>query len=379
MRLWLAALLALAFASQVRADAPVYLPVEGELSDARGEPVDGVVELRLRLYDRPDAGEAEHIYEEQLAQVRLREGHFSVYLGLQKPLDATTFRAAGELFLGVRVVGDGAELLPRVALGSTAYVAHARQCGDAQTLEGKRAEDFVASSYAPDFSSITGRPEQFPADAHRHDARDLTGVPPGLIDGDDDTGLTLLTSGPAILVDSAGRTAKLSLDFGACPPGSALSSVTPLGTTSCEPDDVAPLDADRVDSGELGKARYSAVRDLDSEGLLSDADTALLTRAAADSRYPSLGQCGWLGENCTGLAQNVCTVDCSKLPGTVMVSGGCDLLATASNPGIMIRSQPILSGALPESPIGFGQLTGWRCETNITGKLNAAYALCCTP
>ena len=164
-------LAALAPGFSALAAAPVFVPVQGYLTDADGNPVDAEVSLTLKLWSDMAAG-AEVFSETQA--VLVEDGFFSLYLGGagNPALDLATFREHGALFLGFAVDG-GAELAPRLPLGSVPYAGFAQYAGDAATLGGRPVEDF-----------------RLGADAVTWD--DLEGVPDTLLDGDADSlaGLT---------------------------------------------------------------------------------------------------------------------------------------------------------------------------------------------
>lgn len=146
------ALAGIAFAAVAAAQsAPSYVPVQGSLFADDGTPEDGALSLTFRLYEQSVADIAFYA-EVQLVQVD--NGFFTAYLGdgtlanlgdgsTSPALELGTFvnRPQGIVFLGVQV-GDEAELLPRLQLGSVPYSAFAQSCGDAGSLGGMAVADF---------------------------------------------------------------------------------------------------------------------------------------------------------------------------------------------------------------------------------------------
>ena len=86
---------------------------QGYLLNGDGNPVDGTVNLALRLYETTSGGDV--LWSETQTDVVVSEGIFSVRVGSVASLDAVLFGEA--LWLGVSVNG-GSELVPRTALGS---------------------------------------------------------------------------------------------------------------------------------------------------------------------------------------------------------------------------------------------------------------------
>jgi len=144
-------------ASQVAAEVPGSIPLQGYLTDDEGLPIDDTVVLDLTLY----AGNTE-LYDETQS-VAVDHGVFVVYFG-EGDLDLAWFRDHDDLSIGVAVDG-GAELTPRFDLGTAPFAAFARFADSAATA-----------------ATVTGQVAW----------TSLQGVPAALADGDDDVlgGLT---------------------------------------------------------------------------------------------------------------------------------------------------------------------------------------------
>ena len=148
----------------VLADAPAFVPVQGYFSDADDNPLEGEHNITLKLYDVHMGGEA--LFEETHS-VLVESGLVVVYLGATQSLDLSIFRDMHSLFLGMTVDQDP-EMSPRFSIGSVPFAGFAQHAGDAQTLEGRPASDFLTTEDGVDWSN-------------------LDNVPDAVSDGDDDT------------------------------------------------------------------------------------------------------------------------------------------------------------------------------------------------
>ncbi|RAL23831.1 hypothetical protein DL240_06675 [Lujinxingia litoralis] len=138
-----AALAAIAIALPTAfAEVPTFYPVQGYLTDADGNPIDGEVDIRFRLYDDAD----NEVFTE-LAAVTVNQGAFTHNVGTITSLDAELFAQFSALTLGVKV-GTDTEMAPRLEVGSVPYAARAASAANAETLDGNAATDFVAQGQA---------------------------------------------------------------------------------------------------------------------------------------------------------------------------------------------------------------------------------------
>lgn len=131
------------------AETPALYPVQGYLTDTDGEPIDGELDIRFRLYD-----ESENDVFTELATVNIDNGAFTHYVGSVETLDAELFAQYSTLTLGVKV-GTDSEMSPRMALGSVPYAARATTAAIADVavaLDGFNPLDFVPRDEA---ASIT--------------------------------------------------------------------------------------------------------------------------------------------------------------------------------------------------------------------------------
>jgi hypothetical protein len=173
----------LLFAAPAVADAPAFLPLQGVLTNTDGTPVDGDTAIRFALYTA-DMGGTELWNETQTVPVD--QGFFTVYLGDTSVLDLSLFRDNESVWLGVRVGSDSE--MSRFQVATTGFAGFAQYAGDAASLGGHAATDFVTSGSGVAWT-------------------DLTGVPADLADGDSDTtysagsGLTL--TGTTFAADQA--------------------------------------------------------------------------------------------------------------------------------------------------------------------------------
>jgi hypothetical protein len=113
MKILLAALLCAA--TLVQAQVPRTISLQGHLSQPSGSPVGGPVSMTFKLYTVASNGSA--LWEETHPAVAIGNGVFSVILGSLLPF---TVGFEQPYFVGVSVAG-GAELAPRIALGSAPY------------------------------------------------------------------------------------------------------------------------------------------------------------------------------------------------------------------------------------------------------------------
>jgi len=116
---------------------PQLLSYQGRLTDTLGVPVaDTLYAIRFRLYAVPSGGTQ---FWEETQDVRTKGGLFSVLLGSVTPIG--TVPDAGTLYLGMAVEG-GAELSPRLRIGSAAYAYLSARAADADLLQGKDTSAF---------------------------------------------------------------------------------------------------------------------------------------------------------------------------------------------------------------------------------------------
>ncbi|MCO4746601.1 MAG: hypothetical protein KC912_17535 [Proteobacteria bacterium] len=236
--------------------APGHLPIQGVLADNVGAPIDGDVTVKFRLVS-DDVGTTE--FWTETVTVAAVGGRFAINLGDVADLDLDLFATYPGAYLGVKV-GTDAEM-PLVALGHVGYAAWAENAGDADLLEGRTrteiASDIISTAnglyapvtYAPDWSELTSVPTGL-ADGdddttytagtglalssggefslnYTPDFGDLTSVPTGLADGDDDT---TYTAGSGLALASNGE---FSLNY--TPDFSDLTSV-PTGLADGDDD-----------------------------------------------------------------------------------------------------------------------------------------------
>lgn len=199
--------------SAARSAAPSFIPLQGMLTDAQGNAINGDTTMHFAIYDTDTA--ATPLWSETQS-VYVDNGFFTVYLGQDQSLDLRFFRDNSNLWLGISVESDPD--MDRVYLGSTPFSAYAEYCGyaenagDAQTLGGFAASDFRANSDPMAWS-------------------DLTGIPADFSDGDADTlgGLSC----------SSGQVAKWNGSAWAC---AADDNTDTVGGLSCGTGEVAKWD-----------------------------------------------------------------------------------------------------------------------------------------
>jgi len=125
--------------SQVYAqNVPSYWPYQGLLFDVNGDPIDGRVNLSVKVYAAIDDVNA--LWIGSLSDASVRNGTFSIDLGTVGGEQLKGIIERGEAqFIGI-TVNDGIELTPRTRIGSLPYATLA---GNAFMLNGQRVEQFV--------------------------------------------------------------------------------------------------------------------------------------------------------------------------------------------------------------------------------------------
>ena len=94
-----------------------YMPYQGFLTSATGEPLTGVVSLTFKLYEASDSPAA--LWEETINAVEVVNGAFSVHLGRVTPNMKTYITDGRAQYVSVAV--DGAALSPRQRFGTQPY------------------------------------------------------------------------------------------------------------------------------------------------------------------------------------------------------------------------------------------------------------------
>lgn len=102
---------------------PPYLNYQGTLRDAEGKTISGVHKLTFRIYKDVTAPLPEAIWMEEHNEVTVRDGHFSVLLGNNKPVPPELFTGP-DMFIGVTVAPLD-EMVPRQRFASAPYAMYA--------------------------------------------------------------------------------------------------------------------------------------------------------------------------------------------------------------------------------------------------------------
>jgi hypothetical protein len=255
-----AALLTLGSATAL-AQVPGFVPVQGHLSNASGDAVDGEVDVVLNLYVDEGGGSLNEVWSAQRT-VTVDQGSFSLYLGTEVDLDMSLFAENDQLLLGMAFDGDSE--MPLIEIGTVPYAAYCQMAKEAETVAGLQPEElgplgglscgegqyatYQAGAWACANPLTETDVDQLLTDdgyltsgdvatvATSGDFGDLTGTPTGLADGDDDTLASLSCSnGQVAQQTAAGWTcADMSADYTASAPiqisGSNIS-LAPNGVT----------------------------------------------------------------------------------------------------------------------------------------------------
>ena len=177
---------------------PLQLAHQGRLLDAEQAPLDGTHDLTFRVYDAPTDGTL--LWEETVGEV-FQGGFYSTILGADdaNPLDDGIF-ATPPLYLEL-TVDDGDPLLPRQAVNSVPFALRA---GTAENLEGGYVD---ASEVSIDGELVIDADGNWVGPTPPVTWDDLSGVPGGLLDGQDADTLAGLSCGD-------GSVAKYDTDAG---------------------------------------------------------------------------------------------------------------------------------------------------------------------
>lgn len=192
------------FAPAVALAAPPIVPLQGNLTDAEGTPIDGTVSVTFSFYDLAAGGEP--LWTE-VQNVEVEDGFFTAYLGEVRRLSLELFRDTPELYLGIAVDTDPE--MERVQIGTVPYAAFAEHCGNV--------------------------PE------HTHDGADVSGtLPPEVLPAGAVVGAQSCPSGQVVRgVDDAGllvcSDTELVRSDQSCGDGEAVTGVDATGALTCAP------------------------------------------------------------------------------------------------------------------------------------------------
>jgi hypothetical protein len=147
----LAALLLAAFpfcgllGAQAKAAPPPDVAYQGRILDHHGSPLDGLVNIQIRIYEALQGFEGEEpLFIEDHVGVELVHGIFSIQLGAGAPalgeIDAALFSGMNR-FLEIHVNGE--RLQPRQPMSSVPFAFQATQAVNASQLQGMTLADIV--------------------------------------------------------------------------------------------------------------------------------------------------------------------------------------------------------------------------------------------
>ena len=106
------------------ATVPTFVPLQGELNDSSGLPIDDEVSINFTLYPSQSAPSA--VWSETQS-VNVWEGRFMVYLGASVPLSTELLSQEHDLWLAIKVGMDPP--MERIPLGTVPFAAFAQFCG----------------------------------------------------------------------------------------------------------------------------------------------------------------------------------------------------------------------------------------------------------
>ena len=231
-----------AFAHTAGAEAPPYIPVQGVLTNADGNPVDGDTGIQFAVYAVETGGTAVWI---ETQTVLVDGGFFTAYLGDAEAIDLTAFRDNSDLWLGIKVGSDSE--MPRVYLGSVPYAGYAEYCGSIPDHQHPFA-DITGTIPAAALSAGVVVGEQTCTGTQK-----VSGVSgAGDLVCTDDAG-SAYTAGAGLTLTgtafSVNTTTIQSRVTGTCAAGSSINAIAANGTVTCEPDDGGLGDITGVTAG----------------------------------------------------------------------------------------------------------------------------------
>jgi hypothetical protein len=130
---------------------PNLLPYQGRLTDIAGAPLNGNVTVRFALYS--DSLGTTELWNES-RDVTVANGLFSITLGTGTAIPASAFTGT-DLFLGLRVAADAADMLPRQRVASVAFAMQAASAAFATNAGSVSNSPGIAQSHATGNATFT--------------------------------------------------------------------------------------------------------------------------------------------------------------------------------------------------------------------------------
>jgi len=253
-------------------EVPQQISYQGRLTDNASSPVaDGPYTMTFSIYNDLNVLQ----WSEVQTDVLVVKGIFNVLL--PGNLGVTPFPEGlfnEFLFLGIQV-GTDDEMIPLQSLTSVPFAFKAE---DADTLQGLTPAAFVSTESDPTVE---------PSIKDGVSWTELSGIPPEIADGDNDSGgdITAVIAEPGLVGGGLIGDIALAVDFSGSGenPTVARSDHHHDGIYAPE---IHSHDAGNISSGVLDPDRFSAIDDLMAEGYLNnDSGTDLLLKDQADASY----------------------------------------------------------------------------------------------
>lgn len=102
-----------------------YLTFEGKIEDSSGNNLSTPSDLRFALYNDPEASDSAKVWEELHNRAKpIKNGFFSLILGMIQPIPAHVFSGESNYYLGISI-GNEKELRPRQRISTVSYAQDA--------------------------------------------------------------------------------------------------------------------------------------------------------------------------------------------------------------------------------------------------------------
>ncbi len=221
------------FTTSVFAVVPPLIPVQGVLTDADGQVLDGSHDLSFTIYESLTATSS--LWTETQTDVTVDQGFFSVYLGDETALPIDVIVSAGELWLSMTV---DAEELSRVQLASVPYALESQVCKRLGDLKENEVQPILSGdNVCPEGHYLRGWDADAGSPICAADMLGDAGPVPYIHDHDDlyytETELSTSGGGGIVHWDNLDAVPALVAPDQTCPSGQRVSGIDASGNLTC--------------------------------------------------------------------------------------------------------------------------------------------------